>query len=194
MVGAKSASSRAEVGVGKSPQVPMGQSATPASERKSESERESGHRKNLRRSRNRRRRRKRMPRKADPIIGDPNDPQGMVALMEQFFEWMRVRNYCRADHRHPRATTSATSSTGAPPAASPSRPKSPSRSSSATSGSCIHYRKQNGDPLELRQPDTAGWCRSGLVQLAGPQQPHPLQPGRRHRTAAGWNTGCRSAC
>ena len=26
-------------------------------------------------------------------IGDPSDPQGMVAMMEQFFEWMRVKNY-----------------------------------------------------------------------------------------------------
>ncbi len=26
-------------------------------------------------------------------VGDPNDPQGMVAMMEQFFEWMRVKNF-----------------------------------------------------------------------------------------------------
>ncbi len=26
-------------------------------------------------------------------VGDPSDPQGMVAMMEQFFEWMRVKNF-----------------------------------------------------------------------------------------------------
>jgi integrase/recombinase XerD len=26
-------------------------------------------------------------------IGDPKDPKGMIALMEQFFEWLRMRNY-----------------------------------------------------------------------------------------------------
>jgi integrase/recombinase XerD len=25
--------------------------------------------------------------------GDPNDPQGMIALMKQFFEWMQVKNF-----------------------------------------------------------------------------------------------------
>ena len=32
-------------------------------------------------------------RKRHQPIGDPNDPQGMVAMMEQFFEWMQVKNY-----------------------------------------------------------------------------------------------------
>jgi integrase/recombinase XerD len=27
------------------------------------------------------------------ITGDPKDPQGMIALMEQFFEWMQVKNF-----------------------------------------------------------------------------------------------------
>ena len=34
-----------------------------------------------------------MPRKRFQPIGDPSDPQGMVAMMEQFFEWMRVKNF-----------------------------------------------------------------------------------------------------
>lgn len=34
-----------------------------------------------------------MPRKPKPPRTDSGDPQGMVALMEQFFEWMRIRNY-----------------------------------------------------------------------------------------------------
>jgi integrase/recombinase XerD len=34
-----------------------------------------------------------MPRKPQQPTGDPFDPQGMVAMMEQFFEWMQVKNY-----------------------------------------------------------------------------------------------------
>src|SRR3954454_7861363 len=38
-----------------------------------------------------------MPRKGDrkpyPVIGDPDDPRGMPALLGQFLEWMRVQNY-----------------------------------------------------------------------------------------------------
>ena len=36
-------------------------------------------------------RKSRRPRKQP--TGDPKDPKGMVALMEQFCEWMQVRNY-----------------------------------------------------------------------------------------------------
>ena len=34
-----------------------------------------------------------MPRKAEPIIGNPNDPKGMIVLMEEYLEWRQVRNF-----------------------------------------------------------------------------------------------------
>ena len=49
--------------------------------------------------------------------GDPKDPKGMVALMEQFCEWMQVRNYYREDRRDTAAATASASSTGRQPGA-----------------------------------------------------------------------------
>ena len=63
-----------------------------------------------------------MPRKADPIIGNPNDPKGMIALLEQYLEWRQVRNYAERTIGCS-ATTFATSSTGVPCVASPSPPR-----------------------------------------------------------------------
>ena len=34
-----------------------------------------------------------MPRKADPIIGNPNDPKGMIVMLEQYLEWRQIRNF-----------------------------------------------------------------------------------------------------
>ena len=55
-------------------------------------------------------------------IGDPSDPQGMVAMMEQFFEWMRVE-LSRSVPSRCAGHTFATSSTGLRPEASASRRK-----------------------------------------------------------------------
>ena len=34
-----------------------------------------------------------MSRKRNQPAGDPQDPQGMISMMEQFFEWMQIKNY-----------------------------------------------------------------------------------------------------
>jgi integrase/recombinase XerD len=34
-----------------------------------------------------------MPRKRQPLMGDPNDPQSMIAMIKPFLEWLRIRNY-----------------------------------------------------------------------------------------------------
>ena len=93
-VGPRSGPSRRQVGpksgAGKSAQVPMGQAAHRASEPKvnqnANLDRET-HRIVVGDANMAKRTQTLQP------IGDPSDPQGMVAMMEQFFEWMRVKNY-----------------------------------------------------------------------------------------------------
>jgi len=41
-----------------------------------------------------------MPRKGailpKPIIGDPNDPDGMVAYLNRYLDWLQINNYSKA--------------------------------------------------------------------------------------------------
>ncbi len=41
-----------------------------------------------------------MPRKGTilpkPIIGDPNDPDGMVAYLNRYLDWLQIQNYSKA--------------------------------------------------------------------------------------------------
>ncbi len=38
-----------------------------------------------------------MPRKGErfpkPVVGDPNDPDGLTVYMRRYLEWLRIQNY-----------------------------------------------------------------------------------------------------
>ena len=101
--------------------------------------------------------------------------------MEQFFEWMQVRNYAGVDRHDAAGATGPLHRLGGSQRRHPAHAKSPSRSSNATSGSCSTTANRNGNPLSFQTQNSRRGGDPGMVQVAGPQQPRPLQPGRRHR-------------
>ena len=82
-------------------------------------------------------------------IGDPNDPQGMVAMMEQFFEWMQVKNYSERTIEVRRAYLryfiNWCAVRGVSQPAEVTKPII-----ERYQRSMYHYRKTNGDPLSFR--------------------------------------------
>ena len=134
-----------------------------------------------------------MPRKADTsIIGDPNDPQGMVAMMEQYLEWMQVKNYCRADHRvrqrdYLRYFIDWCAVRGITQPAEVTKPII-----ERYQRFMYHYRKQNGNPLSFvsqhgRLVPIRGWFR----WMA--RNNHILYNPAATSNCPGWNTACPSA-
>ena len=101
------------------------------------------------------------------------DPQGFRVLMEQFLEWMRVRNYS--------AKTIANRVVFLNAFINWAEERSLSRPTDVTKAVVeryqrflYHYRKKKGDPMSFRSHATAR--RAGLLQLAGRSQSHPVQP------------------
>ena len=88
-------------------------------------------------------------RKRHQPIGDPNDPQGMVAMMEQFFEWMQVKNYSdrtievRRDYLRYFIDWSAVRGISQP--AEVTKPIV-----ERYQKYLFHFRKRDGDPLSFR--------------------------------------------
>ncbi|MGD0900542.1 MAG: site-specific tyrosine recombinase XerC [Thermoguttaceae bacterium] len=104
-----------------------------------------------------------MPRKAEPIIGDPNDPQGMIAMLEQYLEWRQVKNYAdRTIHTHRdylRYFINWCAVRGVTQPAEVTKPII-----ERYQRYMYHYRKKNGDPLSFRSQhgrlvSIRGWFR-----------------------------------
>ena len=134
--------------------------------------------------------------KRDPKqpAGDPKDPKGMIALMEQFFEWMRMQELRRVDRRrHDRALLRRFINwAAARGVAQPAEVTKPIIE--RYQRFLFHYRKRTATRLSFQPSTTASCGGPGMVPMAGSQQPRPLQPRRRHRVATGRSTGCRNTC
>ncbi|MBN1910016.1 MAG: tyrosine-type recombinase/integrase [Pirellulales bacterium] len=104
-----------------------------------------------------------MPRKIEPIIGDPNDPRGMIAMLEQYLEWRRIKNYAEKTielHRaYLRYFINWCAVRGVTQPAEVTKPII-----ERYQRYMYHYRKQNGDPLSFisqsgRLVPIRGWFR-----------------------------------
>ena len=90
-----------------------------------------------------------MPRKAKPPLSDGGDRQGMVAMMNQFFEWMRIRNYSEATvETRRRELSNFIEWTAARGVARPNEVTKPIIE--RYQRYMYHYRKQNGDALTFQ--------------------------------------------
>jgi len=83
------------------------------------------------------------------ITGDPQDPQGMLALMEEFFDWMRIRNFSQrtVDTRREQLGyfIDWCAARGVTQPAEITKPII-----ERYQRFIFHYRKQNGDPLSFQ--------------------------------------------
>ena len=104
-----------------------------------------------------------MPRKADPIMGDPNDPKGMIPMLEQYLEWRQVRNYAERtigiQRDYLRYFINWCAVRGVTQPAEVTKPII-----ERYQRYMFHYRKQNGDPLSVisqhgRLTPIRGWFR-----------------------------------
>ncbi len=104
-----------------------------------------------------------MPRKADPIIGNPNDPQGMIALLEQYLEWRQIKNYAeRTIHLHRAYLRYFINWCAVRGVTRPSEVTKPIIE--RYQRYMFHYRKVDGDPLSFisqagRLVPIRGWFR-----------------------------------
>ena len=134
-----------------------------------------------------------MPRKADPIIGDPNDPKGMIAMMEQYLEWRQVRNYAERTIGVPTRLSSLLHQLVC---RAWRHPAGRSHQADHRTLSALHVPLPQAErrPAERCQPARPAGADPWLVPLDGPQQPSSVQPGQPTSNCPGWNTACRSAC
>lgn len=81
--------------------------------------------------------------------GDPNDPQGMVALLNQFFQWMQVKNFSaetiETRQRHLVYFVEWAAARGITQPAEVTKPVV-----ERYQRYLYHYRKRNGDPLSFQ--------------------------------------------
>ena len=81
-------------------------------------------------------------------MGDPNDPQGMIALMRQYFEWMEMRNFSKhtiEDRRdYLRYFIDWAAARGVSQPAEVTKPII-----ERYQRFLYHFRKRNGDPLSF---------------------------------------------
>ena len=119
-----------------------------------------------------------MPRKPKPPLSDGGDPQGMVAMMNQFFEWMRIRNYSEATvETRRRELSNFIEWTAARGVTRPNEVTKPILE--RYQRFMYHYRKANGGRFDLPDPERPPGGDPVMVPLAGAQQPRALQCGRR---------------
>ena len=122
-------------------------------------------------------------------VGDPNDPQGMVAMMEQFFEWMQVKNYSERTievrRSYIRYFIDWCAARGISQPTEVTKPII-----ERYQRYLFHFRKRNGDPLSFRSQHARLVRAAGMVQVAGSPEPHPLQPRQPTSTFPSWSTAC----
>ena len=96
-------------------------------------------------------------------MGDPNDPKGMIAMMEQYLEWRQVRNYAERtigiQRDYLRYFINWCAVRGVTQPAEVTKPII-----ERYQRYMFHYRKQNGDPLSViaqhgRLTPIRGWFR-----------------------------------
>ena len=104
-----------------------------------------------------------MPRKRQPPIGDPNDPKGMIAMLEQYLEWRQVKNYAvrtiGTQRDYLRYFIDWCAVRGVSQPAEVTKPII-----ERYQRYMYHYRKANGDPLSFRSQHgrlvpIRGWFR-----------------------------------